>query len=161
MAKVDRVNQLNRAFTVIFTEAMQSLKPLKEIQKIQNNKPADPNAEKYSQQIEKWESAFSFDENLRKYVNKLNNLIGRHRPAGPRSEATCTCRSAGPAPGRARRRGFRCVRFRYPSRRGRQARFLPRGRPGRSRRSSVRCRQRIECLRSVGLERRPVRSSRS
>jgi len=75
MPKVDRVNQLNRAFTVIFTEAMQSLKPLKEIQKIQNNKPRDPNAEKYSQQIEKWEKAFSFDENLRKYVNKLNNLI--------------------------------------------------------------------------------------
>jgi len=75
MPKVDRVNQLNRAFTVIFTEAMQSLKPLKEIQKIQNNKPKDPNEEKYSQQIKKWQNAFSFDENLRKYVNKLNNLI--------------------------------------------------------------------------------------
>jgi len=75
MLKVDRVNQLNRAFTVIFTEAMQSLKPLKEIQKIQNNKPADPDAEKYSQQIKKWENAFNFDQELRKYVNKLNNLI--------------------------------------------------------------------------------------
>jgi len=73
--KVDRVNQLNRAFTVIFTEAMQSLKPLKEIQKIQSNKPADPFAETYSQQIEKWKNAFAFSKELRKYVNKLNNLI--------------------------------------------------------------------------------------
>lgn len=73
--KVDRVNQLNRAFTVIFTEAIQSLKPLKEIQKIQSNKPADPFAETYSQQIEKWKNAFAFSKELRKYVNKLNNLI--------------------------------------------------------------------------------------
>ena len=32
--RIDRVNQLNRAFTVIFTEAMQSLKPLKDIEKL-------------------------------------------------------------------------------------------------------------------------------
>lgn len=85
--KVDRVNQLNRAFTVIFTEAMQSLKPLKEIQKIQSNKPADPFAETYSQQIEKWKNAFAFSKELRKYVNKLNNLIvlagGSNSSEGP------------------------------------------------------------------------------
>jgi hypothetical protein len=75
MPKVDRVNQLNRSFTVIFTDAMKSLKPLKDTQKIQNNKPADPDAEKYSQQIEKWQDAFNFDQELRKYVNKLSNLI--------------------------------------------------------------------------------------
>ncbi len=75
MPKVDRVNQLNRSFTVIFTEAMQSLKPLKDTQKIQTNKSADPDAEKYSQQIEKWQDAFNFDQELRKYVNKLSNLI--------------------------------------------------------------------------------------
>ena len=31
---VDRVNQLNRTFTVIFTEAMQSLKPLTDIEEL-------------------------------------------------------------------------------------------------------------------------------
>ena len=38
MSNVDRVNQLNRAFTVIFTEAMQSIKPVKEIDKIKTGK---------------------------------------------------------------------------------------------------------------------------
>ena len=85
--KVDRVNRLNRAFTVIFTEAMQSLKPLKEIQKIPSNKPADPDAETYDTQFEKWQNAFSFNKELRKYVNELNNLIvlagGSNSSTGP------------------------------------------------------------------------------
>ena len=41
MIKVDRVNRLNRAFLVIFTDAMQSIKPLKETQKIQDDKSTD------------------------------------------------------------------------------------------------------------------------
>lgn len=72
---VDRVNQLNRSFTVIFTEAMQSIKPLKQIQKIQINKPANRDEAKYSELIREWQNAFNFGEDLRKYVNKLNNLI--------------------------------------------------------------------------------------
>ncbi len=90
---VSRVNQLNRSFTVIFTEAMQSLKPLKEIQKIQSNKPElQGTGETYSQQIEKWQNAFAFSKELRKYVNKLDNLIvlagGPNSSEGPNDLTT-------------------------------------------------------------------------
>ena len=75
MINVDRVNRLNRAFLVIFTDAMQSLKPLKETQKIQDGESPDLEAGTYSYQMEKWKKAFSFNQELRKYVNNLNNLI--------------------------------------------------------------------------------------
>lgn len=60
---VDRINQLNRIFTVIFTQGMQSLKP------------SDPRAEDYSERIEKWQRSFSFPKKLQNYVNDLNNMI--------------------------------------------------------------------------------------
>ena len=50
MSELDRVNQLNRAFLVVFTEAMQSIKPSKEISRQKEKEP-----EKYSLQIEKME----------------------------------------------------------------------------------------------------------
>ena len=75
MIKVDRVNRFNRAFLVIFTDAMQSIKPLKETQKIQDDKSTDLEARTYSHQMETWKKAFRFNLELRKYVNNLNNLI--------------------------------------------------------------------------------------
>jgi len=82
MSNVDRVNQLNRAFTVIFTEAMQSIKPVKEIEKIKTGKNEKEKKEKekrvndeYEKKIKEWQNAFSFNQKLRHYVNELNNLI--------------------------------------------------------------------------------------
>lgn len=75
MRGVDRVNSLNRAFTVVFTEAMQSLKPQKDIQKIKIYKPSEIDDEKYSIRVQKWQNAFSFEQNLRAYINNLSNLI--------------------------------------------------------------------------------------
>lgn len=73
---VGRVNQLNRSFTVIFTEAMQSLKPLKDIEKIRTgieiNKDDD---ESYDIRIKKWQSAFAFSSDLRIYINELSNIL--------------------------------------------------------------------------------------
>ena len=75
MNKADRVNRLNRAFLVIFTDAMQSIKPLKETQKIQDDTSPDLEAGTYHHQMEQWRKAFDFNQELRKYVNNLNNLI--------------------------------------------------------------------------------------
>ena len=60
---VDRVNRLNRAFTILFTEGMKSLKP------------TNPRAENYGEQIKTWQKAFSFSQEVKKYVNDLNNMI--------------------------------------------------------------------------------------
>jgi len=98
---VDRVNQLNRAFTVIFTEAMQSLKPLTDIEKLRKAKRADSGVlvklkikkseqtklkKTYAKKIKEWSDACAFDIALRKYVNELNNVIvlagGRNSSTG-------------------------------------------------------------------------------
>lgn len=60
---VDRVNRLNRAFTILFTEGMKSLKP------------TNPRAKNYAEQIKTWQEAFSFSQEVKKYVNDLNNMI--------------------------------------------------------------------------------------
>lgn len=75
MRGADRINRLNRAFAVVFTDAMQSLKPLKDYQKIRTYKPLDPDPEKYSIRMKKWQEAFSFEQELRKYINNLTNLV--------------------------------------------------------------------------------------
>jgi len=72
---VDRVNQLNRSFTVIFTEAMQSIKPLKDIEKLRAKIEISKNEESYDTRIKNWQSAFAFSSDLRIYINELSNIL--------------------------------------------------------------------------------------
>jgi len=73
--RIDRVNQLNRAFTVIFTEAMQSLKPLKDIEKLRAKIEISKDEKSYDTRIKQWQSAFAFRIELRNYINELNNIL--------------------------------------------------------------------------------------
>lgn len=68
---LDRVNQINQAFTKIFTSGMQSIKPKDE---------TDP---EYEKKLEKWQNAFQFPEKLKYFVNHLNNILVL---AGPNAE---------------------------------------------------------------------------
>lgn len=61
----DRIDKLNRAFTVIFTDGMQSIKP------------DDPTDENYDTQMNAWNGAFAFKKELQYYVNdRISNVIG-------------------------------------------------------------------------------------
>jgi len=72
---IDRVNQLNRSFTVIFTEAMQSIKPLKDIEKLRAKIEIQKDDESYDARIKNWQSAFAFSSDLRIYINELSNIL--------------------------------------------------------------------------------------
>ena len=74
---VSQVNQLNRAFTVVFTNAMQSIKPKTDIEKLRNKNTDEQKKsnESYRNKLMKWQSAFAFRLDLRSYINNLNNIL--------------------------------------------------------------------------------------
>ena len=85
----DRVNQLDRSFMVIFTEAMQSLKPLKDVEKIRTVIEINKDGESYDARIKNWQSVFAFSSDLRIYINELSNILvlagGLNSSDGPNS----------------------------------------------------------------------------
>ena len=77
MNDTGRVNQLNRMVTETFTNAMQELKPKKDIQKLQSENSARQQRiiESYDDQIKDWQSAFTFSIELRNYLNELHSRL--------------------------------------------------------------------------------------
>ena len=77
MTQTDRVNQLNRMVTETFTNAMQQLKPKKNIQILKNENAARQQRiiESYEIRLKEWQSAFMFRKELREYLNELHNIL--------------------------------------------------------------------------------------
>ena len=77
MTQTDRVNQLNRMVTETFTNAMQQLKPRKNIQNLKNENAAKQERiiKSYEDRLRDWQSAFRFRKELREYLNELHNIL--------------------------------------------------------------------------------------
>ncbi len=77
MIQTDRVNQLNRMVTETFTNAMQKLKPKKNIQILKNENITRQQKiiKSYEIRLKEWQSAFRFRKELREYLNELHNIL--------------------------------------------------------------------------------------